>query len=1048
MRKLLLGLALMLSLTYAHQSGGQDIIWYEDFTAESNGSTSGTASGTVGGTWSTNGVSGFRVQTNAFQVNGSSGTGIWRSNKINISSYGYAVLSVNFLSIGLGFGNNDGFIAYYILDNSGVEIQFGDFRPGFLIDLESQASAIVSGHTLEIVIKGYDNSLLGSVQFDDVTVTGVTVLYSRKSGSWVDMTGGLNGTGTWSYQRSGSPACGCVPLNNMVAVIQNSHQVNIPVSQTAVGGSNVANLAPGAVDVEDGGTLTFNSNGVTLQIQRGLLRVRNGGTVNSSTAAITGETVSFAGQVGGAMLQIDPGGNFSVENVSIAASNTHYIMGGGNALLTGNLTMAASGASVVNNLSATLNIGNQINFPNGVTGASVTNNETITANQIFFTSTGNTVTNAGTLSLQSINQNSNNSDNNTVNNDGQLNLNATGTSINAATGDLRINNTGTLIQMGDFANLVNGCNFVNQASGVWHLRKVNNSVPNNYASVLDFDAVGNRVYYSGTGDQTVLAVTYHHLEMTSGGTKAQAAALTANGTLTVQTGTTLTGTAALTSGTAILNGTGIVQGSGAFTVVGDLEMNDNSQMLGNRAIDVNGNITIADAAILGGTGNINIAGNWNAVDANSFVAGTRTVTFDGAFNTSITNASGLETFYTLLLNKVAAGTSVTMNQDVTVTQLLDLDRGRLLLNGNTLRITNATATAVSTPATPNNSFVVSESTTPPYGKIERAIGSTGSYVFPFGQVSSGSYVHYTYNHASGSGVLSLATYGTPANNKPFPVGVMHMNNAAGVDQSNSIVNRFWLADVISGSLTGTQSLRWVSGENNSGGTSRTAWRWNAGWSSLAGSSTANPYLIASAALPSNGIWTVGLSAAALPVEWLDFSVRLDNSEALIQWTTATEKLNDYFTVQRSADGEAFEDLFEVDGKGTSDTKNTYKATDPDPLFGTSYYRIKQTDFDGTVFFTGLRKLEYQGPDLAVLQAYPSPNNGQSITIEVRGLHEQDGVMLQIFNSQGALLDMRWLKVKNRGHIKEEIVFSKSLPAGLYILRAGETSYLTRKFLVK
>ena len=90
----------------------------------------------------------------------------------------------------------------------------------------------------------------------------------------------------------------------------------------------------------------------------------------------------------------------------------------------------------------------------------------------------------------------------------------------------------------------------------------------------------------------------------------------------------------------------------------------------------------------------------------------------------------------------------------------------------------------------------------------------------------------------------------------------------------------------------------------------------------------------------------GITLNPLPVTLLNFSAHLKNSKTILSWTTASEINNNYFTLERSIDGEHFDLLKQIKGSGTSEIKNYYNADDETPLPGVSYYRLSQTDFNG------------------------------------------------------------------------------------------------------
>jgi hypothetical protein len=88
-------------------------------------------------------------------------------------------------------------------------------------------------------------------------------------------------------------------------------------------------------------------------------------------------------------------------------------------------------------------------------------------------------------------------------------------------------------------------------------------------------------------------------------------------------------------------------------------------------------------------------------------------------------------------------------------------------------------------------------------------------------------------------------------------------------------------------------------------------------------------------------------SAPLPIELLSFDARAGNGVVDLDWATASERDNDFFTVMRSADGRNFVELLRVKGAGDSWTPIYYNAVDDAPLPGLSYYKLRQTDLDGT-----------------------------------------------------------------------------------------------------
>ncbi len=108
----------------------------------------------------------------------------------------------------------------------------------------------------------------------------------------------------------------------------------------------------------------------------------------------------------------------------------------------------------------------------------------------------------------------------------------------------------------------------------------------------------------------------------------------------------------------------------------------------------------------------------------------------------------------------------------------------------------------------------------------------------------------------------------------------------------------------------------------------------------------------------------------LPVEELYFRASTEGQKVLLEWATATEHANDYYVVERSAVGDAFEEVARIDGAGDSQQVTEYSVYDENPLPGVSYYRLRQTDIDGTVSYSEMVPVEFEPSELLV--PYPNP----------------------------------------------------------------------------
>ena len=89
--------------------------------------------------------------------------------------------------------------------------------------------------------------------------------------------------------------------------------------------------------------------------------------------------------------------------------------------------------------------------------------------------------------------------------------------------------------------------------------------------------------------------------------------------------------------------------------------------------------------------------------------------------------------------------------------------------------------------------------------------------------------------------------------------------------------------------------------------------------------------------------TINSTQTPLPIELLSFRATPDASQVDLDWSTATETNNDYFTIERSTNGVDWSEIVRQPGSGTTTSQVNYHAIDPNPFVGTSYYRLKQTD---------------------------------------------------------------------------------------------------------
>ena len=147
----------------------------------------------------------------------------------------------------------------------------------------------------------------------------------------------------------------------------------------------------------------------------------------------------------------------------------------------------------------------------------------------------------------------------------------------------------------------------------------------------------------------------------------------------------------------------------------------------------------------------------------------------------------------------------------------------------------------------------------------------------------------------------------------------------------------------------------------------------------------NGSLFFSAFLPSTGYenWIYN-PAQPFPVELLEFSATPIDQQVNLSWTTLSEVNNDFFTIERSIDGQAFEQLELVQGIGNSDQVQQYQTVDYTPFQGTSYYRLKQTDINGAFTYTQIVEVNLEENGAFTFTLYPNPIQGNQLQFSPTG----------------------------------------------------------------
>ena len=411
-------------------------------------------------------------------------------------------------------------------------------------------------------------------------------------------------------------------------------------------------------------------------------------------------------------------------------------------------------------------------------------------------------------------------------------------------------------------------------------------------------------------------------------------------------------------------------------------------------LTVQGEVLNEAGGAIGNSGTIDLSGHWTNNSGNDC--------FGASEGTVILNGAGQEirgSSYTQFNHLQLVGGDVTLMQDAYVgggvvttrTGVLALGNADLLLNSRVLGVTNADPTGI----TRTTGMLISETgPVPGYGRVEWFIGSHAPavYTVPFGNATTSDYLPLDVNLLAGgvgsSGWFTFATYPTDPfalpNNRPLPTGLSSFTDLGGTENAQNVVDRFWIMDTEEYATEPTASFtftyrdsEWNTGTNTIVEPSLQAQRWDGVWSNPPMgivNPTANSVSTPAVNLFAQ-VWALVQGSTPLPVELLAFDAVPLGDEVRCTWVTASELNSDHFTVERSIDGVLFTDIGVMDAAGFSQQTLDYGFVDAAPLSGLSYYRLRQTDFDGTEAWSVVVSVRFEAPgdDLAI---YPNPTTDE------------------------------------------------------------------------
>lgn len=177
------------------------------------------------------------------------------------------------------------------------------------------------------------------------------------------------------------------------------------------------------------------------------------------------------------------------------------------------------------------------------------------------------------------------------------------------------------------------------------------------------------------------------------------------------------------------------------------------------------------------------------------------------------------------------------------------------------------------------------------------------------------------------------------------------------------------------------------------------------------------------------VWGATDCFSPLPITLVSFTAAQHKNNVQLDWTTASEINNDFFTIERSTDALNFEPIGTVKGAGNSNTIKNYQYLDitsnlEHQTSNTLYYRLKQTDFDGTVSYSPIQSVVNKYNDNETFKVIQNISLKELIILSEIPIND---VSLHIINTQGKCL---YESILND---KKTKLSTKDIPAGVYLI---------------
>uniref|UniRef100_UPI004047E44F T9SS type A sorting domain-containing protein n=2 Tax=Roseivirga sp. TaxID=1964215 RepID=UPI004047E44F len=849
---------------------------------------------------------------------------------------------------------------------------------------------------------------------DGITFNAAGVLIHNAA--TLNLTGNLNiANATAEYSPNNVGTVANIGGNLLLSAGEYDHNngdVNV-TGDILVSGTGLINFAGAAstLDATDftmtNGTANLTAGTWTISNATGGMNI-NGGLVNVNGA----HTLNVTNQ-----LSIG-GGEFQPSNLDMVAN------------IGGNLTMT-SGTFDQND--GDINISGDLL----ISGGTMTMNEGATPGESTIDATDMSVTAPANISLV----------------EGTLTLSNAAGGLTVNSGDFAVTNAAHTLAIAGNYNINGGASDINAGTVSFVNMAINTGGTINVASpVITSTGLINVINGTFTVDGAAGTYNFNSLTVGAAGTWNVTAAYSPTFSGNLVNNGTFTGCNGVGCVYNLTNNPGSISGSGAMNAMAGLSITNSYTNTNSGGLQITQSLA-GNTFINGTNGAMSYSGtnaNWTLTNFTANGAG-NTVTYDRTVSNQLLQPTTDNTYHNLVINK-ADGQDMTTSSEITINNQLTLTAGDIIMGGQNLIIA-AAATIVGGGST---SYIQDTGA----GVLRKMTTATGSFTAPIGGTAfSPITINLTSATIGGGASLDFSITDTAhpqrdrdntgdappgddnGTGKPAAVDFLDVFwTVAGNSITNPVYNATYVYDASDFTQTTESNMVGILYRAITGGT--------LDWLPTGTVNATNNTVTFAGATAFGDFYAMDDTNERLPIVLLSFKAKPNLEAVELEWVTGGEVNNQFFTIERSGNGLDFEPVLFVEGAGNSTELLTYTVVDDAPLLGRSYYRLKQTDFNGQFEYSEIVSVIFEGSSTFDFGMMSNPiNQGEMVVIWKTTSLEGLNPTLSLRDIRGQLITQTSLS--SLKHNDYQIPNSNRLSSGIYLLSInylGETK--TRKIIIK